>query len=165
MKEQHLTLQKNTKTLQAWSISVTAKLYIHLPGILMLNESKPTLKNSRRTLRQNFSSGTYSMVCFCFLSLRNLHSFDFTFFDLIPGEVRAMFEQADYANYMDSFFHDKPNVAISWIHDLGQGRYSSAADALLRDAEVANNLEGKHVCLESAVLGFHWLTVLVLRIS
>lgn len=88
MKEQHLTLQKNTKTLQAWSISVTAKLYIHLPGILMLNESKPTLKNSRRTLRQNFSSGTYSMVCFCFLSLRNLHSFDFTFF-LPSSQVKS----------------------------------------------------------------------------
>jgi len=79
-------------------------------------------------------------------SLRNLHSFDS--FVPILGEVRTMFEQeADYANYMDSFFRDKPNVAISWIHDLGQGRYNPAADALLRDAEVANNLEGRHVCL------------------
>jgi len=63
MKEQHLTLQKDIMTLQAWSVSATAKLYIRLLGILMLSASKPTLKNSRKTLRQNFSSGTYSMVC------------------------------------------------------------------------------------------------------
>ena len=87
--------------------------------------------------------------------LGNLHSVEYLFFAPIPAEVRTMFgQQADYANYMDTFFRDKPNVAISWIHDLGQGRYGSAADALLRGAEVANNLEGKHVCLNSARISF-----------
>jgi len=62
------------------------------------------------------------------------------------GEVRTMFEQeAAHAVYMDAFFRERPNAAISWIHDLGKASYGSAASALLKDAENATNLEGKHV--------------------
>ena len=67
-----------------------------------------------------------------------------------------MFEQeASYASYMDAFFREKPNSAISWIHDLGQGRYGSAGHALLKDAD-ETNLEGKHVCLDSPLSIIFW---------
>jgi len=57
-----------------------------------------------------------------------------------------MFEQeAANAAYMDAFFREKPNYAISWLHDLAQGRYGAAAHALLQDSEDANKLEAKHV--------------------
>jgi len=57
-----------------------------------------------------------------------------------------MFEQeAAHAVYMDAFFRERPNTAISWIHDLSKASYGSAASALLKDAENATNLEGKHV--------------------
>jgi len=57
-----------------------------------------------------------------------------------------MFEQeAAHAVYMDAFFRERPNTSISWIHDLGKARFGSAASALLKDADSASNLEGKHV--------------------
>jgi nuclear pore complex protein Nup133 len=63
------------------------------------------------------------------------------------AEVRTMFEQeGSYASYLDAFFRDRPNGAISWIHDLGHGRYGSTGHTLLKDADIATNLEGKHVC-------------------
>jgi len=66
-----------------------------------------------------------------------------------------MFEQeASYASYMDAFFRERPNSAICWIHDLGQGKYGSAGHALLRDADNATNLEGKHVCLDAPLFYF-----------
>lgn len=59
-----------------------------------------------------------------------------------------MFEQeASCTSYMDAFFRERPNSAISWIHDLGQGRYGSASQALWKDADNAIDLEGKHVGL------------------
>jgi nuclear pore complex protein Nup133 len=61
-----------------------------------------------------------------------------------------MFEQeASYASYMDAFFRERPNAAISWIHNLGQGKYGSAGHTLLKDAESAKFLKVKHVCLDS----------------
>jgi len=57
-----------------------------------------------------------------------------------------MFDQeSQRASYMDSFFKENPNVALSWIHDLGQGRFGPAASSLLKVAESAANLEGRHV--------------------
>lgn len=65
------------------------------------------------------------------------------------AEIRTMFEQeTSYAKNMDVFFRERPNSAISWIHDLGQGRYGSVSHALLKDADGASNLDGKHVCLD-----------------
>lgn len=59
-----------------------------------------------------------------------------------------MFTQEDaYRGYMDKFFALNPNTALSWIHDLGNGRHGAAAAALLIDAEQAINLEAKHVSL------------------
>ena len=64
----------------------------------------------------------------------------------VSGELRAMFAQDDaYQGYMDKFFTLSPNTALSWIHDLGNGRHGAAAAALLIDAEQATNLKAKHV--------------------
>lgn len=57
-----------------------------------------------------------------------------------------MFDQESLrASYMDSFFKENSNDGLSWIHDLGQGRFGPAASSLLKVAESATNLEGKHV--------------------
>ena len=67
-------------------------------------------------------------------------------FTSMTGEVRIMFDQeSSRASYMDSFFKENSNNELSWIHDLGQGRFGSAASSLLKVAENATNLEGKHV--------------------
>lgn len=58
-----------------------------------------------------------------------------------------------HSAYMDRFFEENPHPAISWIDDIGKGRYGPAANALLAEAEQASNLEAKHVmhpsCLEN----------------
>jgi hypothetical protein len=65
---------------------------------------------------------------------------------VLVGELRVMFAQEDVqSGYMDRFFAENPNTAISWIHDLGKGRHEAAAAALLHEAEQATNLETKHV--------------------
>jgi nuclear pore complex protein Nup133 len=57
-----------------------------------------------------------------------------------------MFAQEDeQSGYMDRFFAENSSTAISWIHDLGRGRYEAAACALLDEARLATNLETKHV--------------------
>ena len=64
----------------------------------------------------------------------------------LTGEIRIMFDQeSQRASYMDSFFKENSNDGLSWIHDLGQGRFGPAASSLLKVAESATNLEGKHV--------------------
>ncbi|KDR81643.1 hypothetical protein GALMADRAFT_239719 [Galerina marginata CBS 339.88] len=64
------------------------------------------------------------------------------------GEIRTMFDQeAPGTAYVDVFFREHPNIAISWINDLGKSRFGSAASALLEDAENATNLEAKHLML------------------
>ncbi|OBZ75079.1 hypothetical protein A0H81_04264 [Grifola frondosa] len=62
------------------------------------------------------------------------------------GELRTMFTQ-EQDGYMDSFFAEHPNPAISWIHDLGRGRYGLASQALLSEAEHATELTTKHLML------------------
>lgn len=54
-------------------------------------------------------------------------------------------QEAQRGAYMDAFFRQYPNIAISWIRDLGKSSHGSAALALLQDAEGASNLEAKHV--------------------
>lgn len=54
-------------------------------------------------------------------------------------------QESPRASYMDSFFKENPNTGLSWIHDLGQGRFGPAASSLLKVAESATNLEGRHV--------------------
>ncbi|KAF8798054.1 hypothetical protein BYT27DRAFT_7203757 [Phlegmacium glaucopus] len=64
------------------------------------------------------------------------------------GEIRIMFDQeSPRASYMDSFFKENSNSTLSWIHDLGQGRFGPAASSLLKVAESATNLEGRHLIL------------------
>ena len=61
-----------------------------------------------------------------------------------------MFDQASQrASYLDSFFKENSNDGLSWIHDLGQGRFGSAASSLLKVAENASNLKGKHVRVDN----------------
>jgi nuclear pore complex protein Nup133 len=47
--------------------------------------------------------------------------------------------------YMDKYFTQHPHPAISWVHDVGKGRYKSAAGALLEESSQATHLEEKHV--------------------
>ncbi|KAK0500496.1 hypothetical protein EDD18DRAFT_1307884 [Armillaria luteobubalina] len=43
------------------------------------------------------------------------------------GELRVLFSlDESHTGYMDKFFADNANPLISWIHDLGHGRYASA---------------------------------------
>ncbi|KAI0636924.1 Non-repetitive/WGA-negative nucleoporin C-terminal-domain-containing protein [Trametes polyzona] len=62
------------------------------------------------------------------------------------GELRTMFAQ-DHSEYLDTFFAEHPHPGISWIHDLGRGRYALASQALLTEAEHAPELVSKHLML------------------
>ncbi|KAJ3516620.1 hypothetical protein NLJ89_g1011 [Agrocybe chaxingu] len=62
--------------------------------------------------------------------------------------------EAECGPYMDAFFRERPNSAVSWIHDLGKSRFGSAANALLHDAGQATNLEGKHLMLSIGKLAY-----------
>ncbi|KAI0957243.1 hypothetical protein AcW1_005700 [Taiwanofungus camphoratus] len=62
------------------------------------------------------------------------------------GELRTMFTQ-EHDEYMDAFFSKYPNPAISWIHDLGRGRYGLVSESLLSEAENATELVAKHLML------------------
>ncbi|TCD68905.1 hypothetical protein EIP91_009455 [Steccherinum ochraceum] len=62
------------------------------------------------------------------------------------GELRTMFAQ-DSGTYLDQYFAEHPHPSISWIHDLGRGRYDQASKSLLEDAENANELLSKHLML------------------
>ena len=60
-----------------------------------------------------------------------------------------MFSQEDEKGYLDNFFAEKPDPTISWLNDIGKGRFDSASKALYREAQGAQNLEVKHVSFES----------------
>ena len=60
------------------------------------------------------------------------------------GELRALFAQ-DHIEYLDLFFAEHPHPSISWIHDLGRGRFAQAAQDLQSEAEHAPELVSKHV--------------------
>ncbi|KAI0374941.1 hypothetical protein BV20DRAFT_934524 [Pilatotrama ljubarskyi] len=62
------------------------------------------------------------------------------------GELRTMFAQS-HSEYLDTFFAEHPHPGISWIHDLGRGRYALASQALLTEAEHAPELVSKHLML------------------
>ncbi|KAK0485184.1 Non-repetitive/WGA-negative nucleoporin C-terminal-domain-containing protein [Armillaria novae-zelandiae] len=64
------------------------------------------------------------------------------------GELRVLFSlDESHTGYMDKFFADNANPLISWIHDLGQGRYASAAQALLVESGEATNIASKQLML------------------
>ncbi|KAG6900855.1 hypothetical protein C0993_009973 [Termitomyces sp. T159_Od127] len=64
------------------------------------------------------------------------------------GELRVMFAHDEsHSAYIDKYFAENPNDSISWINDLGKGRYSAASAALLKEAEHAGNLDAKHLML------------------
>ena len=61
-------------------------------------------------------------------------------------ELRCMFELSDqYGSYIDAFFLKHPYPYVSWIHDLGKGRWGSASVTLLSNAERMQDLETRHV--------------------
>ncbi|KAH8107113.1 Non-repetitive/WGA-negative nucleoporin C-terminal-domain-containing protein [Cristinia sonorae] len=62
------------------------------------------------------------------------------------GELRTMFAQNN-GPYLDRYFAEHPHPNISWIHDLGNGRYNEASHLLLTDADNANELLSKHLML------------------
>jgi len=107
---------------------------------------KLILTASRTSSRWSYTDGTSSTV-----GLRQTIAY-LRLLTLFSGELRVMFAQEDtYQRYMDKFFTLNPNTAISWIHDLENGRHGAAAAALLIDAEEATNLEAKHVSLSLGV--------------
>ncbi|KAG9226276.1 hypothetical protein CCMSSC00406_0003155 [Pleurotus cornucopiae] len=64
------------------------------------------------------------------------------------GELRIMFAQEDlYSIYFDRFFASNPHPSISWLHDLGKGRYESTAQTLLEEANRSTNLPSKQFLL------------------
>lgn len=57
-----------------------------------------------------------------------------------------MFAQEDlYSIYFDRFFASNPHPNISWLHDLGKGRYEATAQTLLEEANRSTNLPSKQV--------------------
>ncbi|PPR00501.1 hypothetical protein CVT24_005524 [Panaeolus cyanescens] len=73
------------------------------------------------------------------------------------GEVRTMFDpelEAQRGVYLDAFFKAHPNWAISWLNDLGKGRYEDAAMGLFKDASGTGNLEAKHLMLSFGKLSY-----------
>uniref|UniRef100_A0A0W0FLK8 Uncharacterized protein n=1 Tax=Moniliophthora roreri TaxID=221103 RepID=A0A0W0FLK8_MONRR len=64
------------------------------------------------------------------------------------GELRVMFAQQPAHNeYLDKYFAEHPNPAISWIQDLRNRRHEAAATALLQFATQETNLEAKELML------------------
>ncbi|KAF7967089.1 hypothetical protein HWV62_35891 [Athelia sp. TMB] len=64
------------------------------------------------------------------------------------GELRVMFAQEDaYGGYIDRFFAEQHHPSISWVNDLGKGRFSSASRTLLEESRDAGDLEIKHFML------------------
>ncbi|KAF8654069.1 hypothetical protein AX16_003602 [Volvariella volvacea WC 439] len=65
------------------------------------------------------------------------------------GELRIMFAQdgSSYSHYMDKYFVENPNNAISWIHNLDKGRHKTAAAELLAEAKQTPSIEAKHLML------------------
>lgn len=63
------------------------------------------------------------------------------------GELRVMFSQEDEKGFLDKFFAEKPNPAISWLDDIGKERFDAASSALLSEAQGAANLEAKYFML------------------
>ena len=62
----------------------------------------------------------------------------------MAGELRVMFAQ-EHGDYLDKFFSRRPNLSISWIYDMEKGRFGSASESLLSEAETASELATKHV--------------------
>ena len=60
------------------------------------------------------------------------------------GELRTMFSQG-HTEYLDLFFAEHNHPGISWLHDIGRGRYAAASQALQTEAEHASELASKHV--------------------
>lgn len=61
------------------------------------------------------------------------------------GELRTMFARHNHTGYMDLFFAEHPHPSISWLYDLGRGRYSLASQALQSEAEHASEIVSMQV--------------------
>ncbi|EJF65900.1 hypothetical protein DICSQDRAFT_49916 [Dichomitus squalens LYAD-421 SS1] len=68
------------------------------------------------------------------------------------GELRTLFAQQDHIEYMDLFFAEHPHPGISWLHDLGRGRFALASQALLSEAEHAPEIASKQLMLSMGKL-------------
>lgn len=63
--------------------------------------------------------------------------------------------------YLDTFFAEHSHPGISWIHDLGRGRYALASQALLTEAEHAPELVSKHVGIQRHL----WFSLLICNLQ
>lgn len=81
------------------------------------------------------------------LSVRLRVSVDSLYDARLTGELRIMFAHEDiYSGYMDKFFAAHHHPAISWIHDLGRGRFRTVSQTLLSESQGASDLQIQHVC-------------------
>ncbi|KAF7796966.1 hypothetical protein EIP86_008154 [Pleurotus ostreatoroseus] len=70
------------------------------------------------------------------------------------GELRTMFAQEQNVDYLDRFFAESHYPYVSWLHDLGRGRYGMAAQTLLEEADGAPELSSKHLMLSIGKLSY-----------
>lgn len=73
------------------------------------------------------------------------------------GEVRTLFAQEHdqaFNGYLDKFFASHKYPSVSWIHDVGKGRYDVAGNALLLEADGAGELCAKHLMLSIGKLAY-----------
>src|ERR1700722_10623252 len=113
--------------------------------ILVSVVSNTTSISSRRSLPQPCIGGILSRVgVFSYPS--PILSVQMTML-ACTGELRLMFAQEDiYNGYMDIFFAENSYPSVSWIHDLGKGRYGHASQTLFEEAQNSPSLQAKHVC-------------------
>ncbi|KAI5123360.1 hypothetical protein M0805_001781 [Coniferiporia weirii] len=64
------------------------------------------------------------------------------------AELRCMFAQSElYGTYIDAFFEKHPHPNVSWMHELGKGRWGTASLTLLAQSGHASDLATRNVML------------------
>ena len=130
---------------RVWRLCVIRRPCIRLNRIPRPNASDSTLKDTEASLRRLCSGGTLTMVR-SQLGPRSA----LTHRAGIAGELRLLFSHGDmYNTYMDIFFAENHFPSVSWLHDLGKGRYGPASHVLLGESGKASSLETKHVSTPS----------------
>jgi hypothetical protein len=87
------------------------------------------------------SHGTLNMVGLLFLNIGS--STDPSF---VTAELRSLYAHSDLnSQYIDAYFRKHPQPTMSWIQDLGNGRWGDASGTLLKQSEHATHLATRHV--------------------
>lgn len=66
-----------------------------------------------------------------------------------------MFAQSElYTNHIDAYFAKHPQPSISWIHNLGKGRWTTTSQTLLSQANGTSDLATRHVSIQGLSMRF-----------